>query len=264
MRNEEFENSEEFRFFEENFDEILKEIDAERENPLYQMPEEWDQEFRQTIADVFQDKKKTQRKQRFYRMSKIAAALVIVFLGINMFTEKVQGENLVEMFVNIFTQNGMRYVTTGTTNVDMETYEDEGSEVFFSSTDLSTLQMEIREELKKEFFSVKELSFPYNIRRAKYNAVYRVINIELETDTGIVFLSQENKVEESGSGHVEDLKVCATVENTNLNQKIEIYKGIEDGWFVFSVQVGNQMFVCDASDITLEECVELAENLVYE
>lgn len=263
MRNEEFENSEEFRFFEENFDEILKEIDAERENPLYQMPEEWDQGFRQTIADVFQEKKKAGRKQRFYRMGKIAAAFVVVFLGVNIFTEKVQGENLVEMFVNVFTQNGMRYVTTGTASVDMETDEDEVSEVFFSAKNLTDLQSEVREELKKEFFSIEELSFPYNIKSAKYNTLYRVINIELETENGIIYLSQENKVQEGGSGHLEDIEVCATVENTNLKQKIEVYKSVRERGYVFSAQIGNQFFSCDMTG-TLEQCREIAENLVFD
>lgn len=264
MKNEEFENSEEFRFFEENFDEILKEIDTERENPLYQMPEEWDQGFRQTIADVFEEKKKAGRKQRFYRMGKIAAAFVVVFLGVNIFTEKVQGENLVEMFVNVFTQNGTRYVISETANVDMEMDENEEGTVFFSAEDLTALQAEIRGELKKDFFSVRELSFPYNIKRAKYNTLYRVVNIELETGNGTIYLSQENKVQEGGSGHVEDLEVCATVENASLDQKIEIYKGVQDGCFVFSVQVGNQLFSCDTTYLPLEECVEIAENLVYE
>lgn len=263
MKNEEFENSEEFRFFEENFDEILKEIDTERENPLYQMPEEWDQGFRQTIADVFEEKKKAGRKQRFYRMGKIAAAFVVVFLGVNIFTEKVQGENLVEMFVNVFTQNGTRYVVSETASVDTETNENEISEVYFAATDLISLQAEIREELKKEFFSVRELSFPYKITEAKYNVLYRVINIELETKNGIIYLSQENKVQKGGSGHVEDLEICRTVSNTNLNQKIEIYKGVREGGYVFSVQVGNQLFGCDMTG-TLEQCVEIVENLVYE
>lgn len=264
MRNEEFENSEEFRFFEENFDKILKEIDAERENPLYQMPEEWDQGFRQTIADVFEEKKKARRKQRFYRMGKIAAALVVVFLGVNIFTEKVQGENLVEMFVNVFTQNGTRYVIAETESVDMETNEDEEIEVYFSAVDLVGLQNKIREKVRKDFFSVRELSFPYDIKRAKYNVIYRVINIELETTDGSVFFTQENKVKEVGSGHVEDLEVCAMVENENLEQEIEIYHGVQSGWYVFSVQMGNQLFACDAVGITLEMCIEIAENLVYE
>lgn len=264
MRNEEFENSEEFRFFEENFDEILKEIDAERENPLYQMPEEWDQGFRQTIADVFQEKKKARRKQRLYRAGRIAAALVVVFLGVNVFTEKVQGENLVQMFVNVFTQNGMRYVTTGTTNVEVETNENEEGTVFFSAEDLTALQIEIQEEIKKDFFSVRELSFSYDIKDARYNADYRVINIELATEKGTIYLSQENKVQEGGSGHVEDLEICATVENENLVQKIEIYRGISDGWYVFSVQMRNQLFACNTINVPLEMCIEIAENLVYE
>lgn len=263
MRNEEFENSEEFRFFEENFDEILKEIDAERENPLYQMPEEWDQGFRQTIADVFQEEKMAKRKQRIYRMGKIAAVFVVVILGVNRFTERVQGENLVQMFVNAFTQSDTRYVISETASVDMETDEAEVSEVFFSAEDLTELQMEIREVVKKDFFSVRELSFPYEIKEAKYSSVYRVINLELETKNGSIYLSQENKVQEGGSGHVEELEACAMVENENLNQEIEIYKGVREGSYVFSVQVENQLFSCDMTG-SLEQCKEIAEKLVFE
>lgn len=257
------ENSSEFEYSEEYFEKMLEEMENDPEFQTFTVPDEWDREFRKTIEETLKKEKK-KRMKRYVKIGGMAACVVLAMtLALNVRTEQVQGEGLLEVFQNTFNLNGKRYVMYGTDEqLDMGVEEDI-DDVFFNGTCLNEIYEQMREEVKSPIFYTDDVFDEYEVKESVYNKTYRMLNIELETSEGRVFMSQEQMVKESASGIVTEDEECARVYNKNLEEDIVIYKSIQSDYYAFSVK-RKQNILAFRGSISLEKCKELAESIQFE
>lgn len=262
IKKDRIEDSPEFKYFEEHFDEIMEEMENDPELNNLEIPDEWDREFRKTIEETL----KAERRKKMRRISKVVGAaacvVLVVTLGVGFKAEEVEGRGLIEMFRNTFNLNGKQY-TTFDAGEEFEMYQDEEeANVSFSADTLEDVYEQIRLELKMPMFYMQYIPDSYNINEANYNKEYNVLNLILENGKDIIYISQQQQFDEVPSGVMNEEEECLKVVNSSLDQEIIIYKSIKDGGFTFNVSK-DKTFLVVRSTVSIEECEKMAKNIVY-
>lgn len=250
-------DSAEFKYFEEHYEEIMKEMD---EDPTeYKMPEEWDARFRNVIEEtVIKENKKAKIRKIAKIGSLTAAALLIAFISV----PTVQGRNLKDIFQDVFDSANNAYVSYGT-DPDVEfSNEDDNNEIFFDGDTLGQVNEQVRSELKTPVFQYADVFGEYEIMEARYDRAFHMITIELKVPEGYVYISQENMVGDEVTGLTMDADKCSTVNNKTLGT-IDIYEDKDNGGYVFTVQY-NQMSLTFWGNTSLDQTIQFAENIYYE
>ena len=254
-----FEDSAEFKYFDEHFDDIMEELDNDPTE--YEIPEEWDVKFRNVIEQTV---KKEERKTRLKKVAKVcglsAAILLIFIFGIG-FAQQAQGKSIMEIFQELFGNEKEQYVTY--TYSEVEFLEDEGEdEIFFEGDTLDEICEKAKNELKIPLFYFEDVISNYEIVEAKYNRDFHIFTIELKIDDGYAYISEMNMFDDKGTGIITDAEKCAEIENDSLETVIQIYKNKDSDSYIFSAK-NNQMSFSFFGEVPLEECKQLAESLYY-
>lgn len=255
------EDSPEFRYFEEHFEEIMKEMENDPDLEDCKIPEEWDREFRKTIEDTLKEQKMKKRR-KIYKMTGLAASVaLVVTLGLGFTAEKVEGRGLVEFFQNIFDMDGKQY-TVFDVGEEVDIYEEENAEdIYFDTTTLDETYRQIREELKVPMFYVMYIPENYDFVEAKYNKEYKVLNLEFDNGKDSIHISQQQQFDEITSGIINE-EESLTVINDNINQEIVIYQSSQDDSLSFSTKQ-NQTFLVVRCAVSVEECKRIVESIEY-
>ena len=147
-------DSPEYKYFEENFDALMSEMEQDKESECFEIPDEWDQEFRKVIKETI-DKNKREREKRkksFLKIVGIVTAAMVVLLVGNFTVEQVNGEGLLEIFQNSFILGDKQHTMYGTNNeIEFDT-DNDSNYIFFSGTTLEEVCDQIRKEIKCPFF----------------------------------------------------------------------------------------------------------------
>ena len=254
------EDSAEFKYFDEHFDEIMEELDNDPTE--YQIPEEWDARFRNVIEQTV---KKEERKTRLKKVAKVcglsaAAILIVLILGIGA-AQQAQGKSIMEVFQELFGTVEDQFVTYTTS--DIEFVDDmNGIEIFFAGETIDEVCEQARNELKMPMFYFDDVIKDYEIVEARYNRDFHTLSIELKVNDGYIYITEENLIDGEVTGLVMDAEECAEINNEFLNKTIQIYKNKNGDGYIFNVQ-NAQMSFTFSGVVSLDECKQLAESLYY-
>ena len=256
-----FEDSAEFKYFDEHFDEIMEELDNDPTE--YEIPEEWDVRFRNVIEQTV---KKEERKTKLKKVAKVcglsAAAILLIFIfGIG-FAQQAQGKSIMEIFQELFGPDEEQYVTYNISEIEFLD-DGEDDEIFFDGVTTDEVCEQARKELKMPMFYFDDVIKDYEIVEAKYYRDFHTFTIELKVDDGFAYISEENMFDGEVTGQVMDAEKCTEIYNEFLETKILIYKNKDSNSYIFNVKNGQMNFTFSGY-ISLEECKQLAESLYYQ
>ena len=96
----------------------------------------------------------------------------------------------------------------------------------------------------------------------EYNKTYDILNFELSNGKNTIYISQQQQFNEIATGIVNEEDKCAEVNNSHVDQKIEIYESIQDGSVVFNVKK-NHVFLCISGKVSIDEAKKIAENIEF-
>lgn len=255
-----FEDSAEFKYFDEHFDEIMEELDNDPTE--YQIPEEWDARFRNVIEQTV---KKEERKTRLKKVAKVcglsAAAILLIFIfGIG-FAQQAQGKSIMEVFQELFGNEKEQYVTYTTSEIE---FLDDGEEdeIFFDGDTTDEVCEQARNELKMPMFYFEDVLEDYEIVEAKYYRDFHTFTIELKINDRYSYISERFMYDDEVMGVVTDAEKCTEIYNECLQISIPIYKNKEGDGYIFTVENSHMSFIF-SGDISIDECKRLAESLYY-
>lgn len=255
-------NSAEFKYFEEHYDEIMKEFEKDNESADYKIPDEWDQRFRKTIEDTIKREERKKVYTIFKVVGVVTAAIFVLLVG-NFSVEQVNGEGLLEIFQNSFALGDKQHTTYGTNN-EIEFSEEENENIiYFSGDDLDDINEQIREEIKCPMFYLGYIPEGFVVEEATYEMEYRMINIKLSKGEEYIYIFQQKQVDDISFGFVEEEKrEIALLNNEELSNPIYIYDGFQDKSWLIEVKENNDLLNVDAST-SKEDCMKIAENIEY-
>lgn len=255
------EDSEEFRYIEENFDKIMKELEEETDLQDYRIPEEWDREFRKTIEETLMNEHKKKIRNVVKAVSLAACIVLITFVGLSVSTVKVQGNKITELFEKIFRLNGTQYTTYNTVDVDMETEEDP-QDIYFSGTELGDVCEQIRAELKMPMFYLNYVPEGYIVENAVYNKTYDILNIDMTNGKEKIYIMQQYHYDDMVVGAMNKDEEGIEIYNEDIQQNVIIYNSEQDNNLAFSVKV-DHTFIAVRCAITMDDCKKVAENIEF-
>lgn len=257
------ETGSEFEYSDDYFEKILEEMENDPEFQNFTVPDEWDREFRKTIEETLK-KEKRKKMKRYVKIGTMAACAVLaVTAGLNMRMEEVQGEGLLEVFQNTFNLNQNKYMMYGSDeDFGMDFEEEDTEDIVFEADTLSEIYDQMRQELKRPMFYTEDVFGEYEIKEARYNATYHILNIELETSEGSIFFSQEQEPDAKSLGGMIDDEESEQVYNKNLDETIMIYKSDQSSFYIFSINEEQNTFIFQGS-ISLDCCKKLAESVSF-
>lgn len=257
--------SPEYKYFEENFDALMSEMEQDKESECFEIPDEWDQEFRKVIKETIEKNKREREKRResLLKVVEIVTAAMVVLLVGNFTVEQVNGEGLLEIFQNSFIAGDKEYTIFGTNN-EIEFDEEENENIlFFPGDTLDDVDEQIQKELKCPLFHFSYLPDGFTIEEASYVNLYRIINIKLVREEEYIYIFQQKQVNDISSGiFEEEIKENTTINNEILGEQIVLYDGIQDNSWLFKVIKNNDVLSVDAL-IPKEECLKIVENIDY-
>lgn len=257
-------NSPEYRHIEENLDDILKELEGDEETRNMTMPEEWDKDFREILEKVNEENRQRHRK-KLRRTIAAAAAVLIVSVPLIGFVgmETVEGDGILELIEKNIFMNGRRYGMAGTDEESLAIDPQNLNEIIFYASNIQELNEKIDQEIPYPFYRVTWIPEGFLVREAVYNKEYNALNIELYDENGYIYISQELIVDKGGKSNVTQDEKVGIAENANMGITIDIYKSVVDKGLSFTVVANNVKLDCYL-ETTLEECIDLAESIVYE
>lgn len=260
-KKDKIQNSAEFKYFEEHYDEIMEEFEKDNESADYKIPDEWDQRFRKTIEDTIKREERKKVLGRVKVVGVVTAAIFVLFVG-NFAVEQVNGEGLLEIFRNVLHTDGNHHMIYGNVNeieIDSENKEDD---ILFSGNDLVEVNEQIRQEIKKPMLYLDYVPEGFNVVDARYNHMFRVLNIELSNETDYVYIFQQQQVDETAIGIQSKEDECGRVYNSKLNQEIYIYENMQNDFLTISVNYGDSVISIHTT-LSLEECENMVQSIEY-
>lgn len=245
------------------YQQIADNYEKEENKEDYNLPEEWERDYKQIISHNLD---KNDRKRRLKRLSVAAAILLVVGVGSNMWSYQVSGTNVFELFSTSFGENEDNYSIIGA-DPNIEIFvEEENTDKFYKGRTVNEILNSIKVDNKRPMFSFEDVFGEYRIEEAVYNSIFKTINIKIESAEGISYIIEDDMYENSGVGIKNDNEIVATIRNEKLNQDVIIYRSTTDGdnnRYVFSTVVGNSQFCFDGV-ISFNDCEKLVKSLNYE
>ena len=255
-------DSPEYKYFEENFDALMSEMDQDKESECFEIPDEWDQRFRKAIDETIERERK-EKVHGFVKVVGVVTAVIFVLLIGNFAVEQVNGEGLLEIFQNNFILGDKEYTTYGTNN-EIELIEEENENIiYYSGDDLEDISEQIREEIKCPMFHLSYLPDGFSVESASYVKGFRIINIKLVKGEEYIYIFQQKQVDDIASGVFEEkMDENTTIHNKILEEHIVIYDGYQDNSWLIKFKKNNDILSIDAL-LSKEECIKIAENIDY-
>ena len=255
-------DSPEYKYFEENFDALMSEMEQDKESECFEIPDEWDQRFRKAIDETIERERK-EKVHGFVKVVGVVTAVIFVLLIGNFAVEQVNGEGLLEIFQNNFILGDKEYTTYGTNN-EIELIEEENENIiYYSGDDLEDISEQIREEIKCPMFHLSYLPDGFSVESASYVKGFRIINIKLVKGEEYIYIFQQKQVDDIASGVFEEkMDENTTIHNKILEEHIVIYDGYQDNSWLIKFKKNNDILSIDAL-LSKEECIKIAENIDY-
>lgn len=254
-------DSPEYKYFEENFDALMSEMEQDKESECFEIPDEWDQRFRKAIDETIERERK-EKVHGFVKVVGVVTAVIFVLLIGNFAVEQVNGEGLLEIFQNNFTLGDKEHTTYGTNN-EIEFIEEENENIiYYSGDDLEDISEQIREEIKCPMFHLGYVPDGFSVEEASYVKLFRIINIKLVRGEEYIYIFQQKQVDDISYGFIEEKNKNTLVTNENLNDPVYIYDGFQDESWLIEVKENNDLLNIDAST-SKEDCMKIAENINY-
>lgn len=266
-KNEKIQDSPEFQYYKDDFENFKKRMEDDKESTELKMPDGWEQDFAKTIDDTLDGNERKRRNRIVKRIVGVAAAAVLVVGVGNLTAEQVNGENMLEMFINQFLVGDKQHQTYGNENEVEFSQDDNQDVIFFSMDTLEEVNKQIREELKAPMFYLSYLPDGFTVEEASYNKAFRIINIKLINENDeYVYIFQQKQVDDTASGTivegVDEKRESNIISNEILGKSITIYVNFRDNSYSFNFMMYNDVVTIDTS-ISEEECIKIAENIDY-
>lgn len=253
---------EDFRYLEENFEEMMKEMEKDKETHEYQIPQIWDYDFRKTIDETLEKEQCKRSRKRMRNLSIAAGIALVTLVGVDRSLVAVQGDGIKEVVEGVFEFEDKNVVTFGTTE-ETTVEEAETYEIYFDTTSLETTYEQIREELKMPMFYVSYVPEGYKLTEAKYDKAYRFLNLKFEEGEKKIYLSQQQISDMKATGIAMDEKKCGSVLNENLKREISIFQSEQDNTYVFVINKETLLLNCRVQGEE-NECRKIAESISFE
>ena len=258
----------EYQYFEENYDKIMEDLDNDPELQNLEIPDEWDKNFRKTIEETIEREAQKQkvRDKRFKWIGRgVAAAAgiaLVMLIGMNMSAVQVQGEGLLDVFMEMFDLNGKQYTTVNVEETAGMNTEEEWGDIVFDATTLDEVYQQIRQELKMPMFYITYIPEEYYLETAEYNRTYDVLNLELSNGENVIYISQQQQFDEMATGIVNEEKKYADVNNIHINQTIEIFESVGNEGLVFNINMNHYLLTVNCKE-SIEEMKKIAESIIF-
>lgn len=252
--------NEDFKYLEENFEEMMREMEKDKETHNYQIPQIWDYDFRKTIDETLKTEQRKRSKKRMRNLSIAAGIALVTLVGVDRSLVVVQGDGIKEVVERTFSVGEKTFVTFDT-NENQEKMVNEIDEIYFTNDSLTKAYQEIEAKLLYPIFYIGYMPEDYQLTEVKYDTNYRILNMEWEKGNQKIYVSQQFVMEE-GTGTVIDQKAETITENHILDKTIKIYKSEQDASFVFWINYKNMIF-CFNGNVPLEECEKIAEDISF-
>lgn len=253
---------EDFRYLEENFEEMMKEMEKDKETHEYQIPQIWDYDFRKTIDETLEKEQCKRSRKRMRNLSIAAGIALVTLVGVDRSLVAVQGDGIKEVVEGVFEFEDKNVVTSGTTE-ETTVEEAETYEIYFDTTSLETAYEQIRAELKMPMFYVSYVPEGYKLTEARYDKSYRFLNIKFENGEKRIYISQQKITDSKATGIATDEKECALVLNENLKCETPIFQSEQDNTYVFVMEKGVFSLCCSVEG-SLEECKKILESITFQ
>lgn len=254
--------NEDFKYLEENFEEMMREMEKDKETHDYQIPQIWDYDFRKTIDETLKTEQRKRSKKRMRNLSIAAGIALVTLVGVDRSLVVVQGDGIKEVVEGVFEFEDKNVVAFGTTE-ETTVEEAETYEIYFDTTSLETAYGQIREELKMPMFYVSYIPEEYKLTEAKYDKSYRFLNMKLENGEKRIYFSQQQVTDLKATGIATDEKECASVLNEELNCEISIFQSEQDNTYVFTIEEGIIALYGSVSG-SLEDCKKIVESITFQ
>lgn len=254
--------NEEFKYLEENFEEMMREMEKDKETHDYQIPQIWDYDFRKTIDETLKTEQRKRSKKRMRNLSIAAGIALVTLVGVDRSLVVVQGDGIKEVVESVFGAKENKIVTFDTVSEDNIEEENETYEIYFDVTSLESAYEQIRKELKMPMFYVSYIPEGYKLVEAKYDKLYRIVNMKFEKDGKMIYISQQQISEEKATGITSDKQMCDMTKNKNLNYEVQIYQSEQDKVYVFSVKEKVLVLNCRI-EAGLKECKKVAAGIYF-
>ncbi|MBS6193947.1 MAG: hypothetical protein KH828_00015 [Clostridiales bacterium] len=254
--------SPEVKYYEKKFKEMREEMEADEQTNRFEMPEEWDRDFRKLIDEAYKEerRKRMQKLGRRLRIGTFVAVVGAVVFFCNPVT--VQGASFLEVVQEFFGLIGKNFMTFGINEDELEASVVEQNEIFFDVKSLDEVYEQLSQEVSDPMFYIPYVPDGYILVEARYDKVFRILNLKLEKEEKIIYITQQWIIDESASGIVMDEQEKAVAVNKNLEQRIPIFVSEQDNSLSFSIR-NKCMTVSFLGEVTLEECKEIAQKIYY-
>lgn len=252
---------EDFRYLEENFEEMMKEMEKDKETHEYQIPQIWDYDFRKTIDETLEKEQCKRSRKRMRNLSIAAGIALVTLVGVDRSLVAVQGDGIKEVVEGVFEFEDKNVVTFGTTE-ETTVEEAETYEIYFDTTSLETTYEQIREELKMPMFYVTYMPKGYELTEAKYDTTYKFVNMKFEHGEKKIYFSQQQVTDLKATGITRDENECALVWDENLKCDVSIFLSEQDNTYVFTIEEGTLALYGSVSG-SLEECKKIVESVTF-
>ncbi len=253
---------EDFRYLEENFEEMMKEMEKDKETHEYQIPQIWDYDFRKTIDETLEKEQCKRSRKRMRNLSIAAGIALVTLVGVDRSLVAVQGDGIKEVVEGVFEFEDKNVVTSGTTE-ETTVEEAETYEIYFDTTSLETAYEQIRAELKMPMFYVSYVPEGYKLTEVRYDKAYRFLNMKFENGENKIYLSQQQISDMKATGIAMDEKKCESVLNENLKREISIFQSEQDNTYVFVINKETLLLNCRVQGEE-NECRKIAESISFE
>lgn len=254
--------NEDFKYLEENFEEMMREMEKDKETHDYQIPQIWDYDFRKTIDETLKTAQRKRSKKRMRNLSIAAGIALVTLVGVDRSLVVVQGDGIKEVVERTFSVGEKTFVTFDT-NEKQEEGSNEIDEIYFNNNSLTEAYQEIEEKLLYPIFYIGYMPQDYQLTEVKYNTNYRILNMEWEKENQKIYVSQQFVMDGDGTGATVGRRKEKVVENTMLKKTIELYKSEQDDSRIFLIRYNNMMFSFNGS-VSLKECKKIAESISFE
>lgn len=253
---------EDFRYLEENFEEMMKEMEKDKETHEYQIPQIWDYDFRKTIDETLEKEQCKRSRKRMRNLSIAAGIALVTLVGVDRSLVAVQGDGIKEVVEGVFEFEDKNVVISGTTE-ETTVEEAETYEIYFDTTSLETAYEQIRAELKMPMFYVSYVPKGYKLTEVRYDKAYRFLNMKFENGENKIYLSQQQISDMKATGIAMDEKKCESVLNENLKREISIFQSEQDNTYVFVINKETLLLNCRVQGEE-NECRKIAESISFE
>lgn len=251
---------EEEKKYREWYERMNRQMEWDSQFEDFSIPEDWDKDFLEAMEKASVEKERKKRRKK--KIQGVAACLVLGLLGVGINQREAIGECLKEVFVHRSTEAGLDYIYFGTEE-DLSIIPDKEQTRFsFDGNTLEEVYVQMKENIKRPFFQIKNELGECEIIDAYYEEKLNLVVIVLETQEGRIYLSQEERLDDGGTGARHEGE-SMMVWNENLKQYIIISKSVQDDSYSFFVKNLSIIFNFHGY-VSGETSRQIAKNLVFE